>query len=98
MGTEFGLPCIAQMPIDKVLPWIPAEHSGAGPFIQGQGVDEADEWDVQVAGVAVESVNVGLDGCLRVPTMMHVVSNASNDMLVGCDILETAVDQLAGQC
>ena len=43
MGTECGLPCIAQMPIDMVLPWIPAEHSGAGPFIQGQGVDEADE-------------------------------------------------------
>ena len=66
-----------------------------GPFVEGQAIDEQDEWDVQVPGAAPEPVEVGLHGALRVPTLMHVVSNASNDMLVGAEVLQESVEQLS---
>ena len=94
MGTEFGLPCVAPMPVNKVLEWIP-NMAEDGPFVEGQAIDEQDEWDVQVPGAAPEPVEVGLHGALRVPTLMHVVSNASNDMLVGAEVLQESVEQLS---
>ena len=94
MGTEFGLPCVAPMPVNKVLEWIPLMAED-GPFVEGQAIDEQDEWDVQVPGAAPEAVEIGLHGALRVPTLMHVVSNASNDMLVGAEVLQESVEQLS---
>ena len=94
MGTEFGLPCVAPMPVNKVLEWIP-NMAEDGPFVEGQAIDEQDEWDVQVPGAAPEPVEIGLHGALRVPTLMHVVSNASNDMLVGAEVLQESVEQLS---
>ena len=95
MGTEFGLPCVAPMPINKVLEWIP-NMAEDGPFVEGQAIAEQDEWEVQVPGAAPEPVDVSMHGALRVPTLMHVVSNASNDMLVGATVLEDGVEQLSG--
>ena len=52
-----------------------------------------DKWDVQTPGVC-QSSTVGFENAIRVPTLMHVITNASNDMLDRCATLNTAVDKL----
>ena len=90
MGTELGVPCVKPLRCDAVLPWIKAEVTEVD---ESQCMAEEDKWDVQTPGVC-QSSTVGFENAIRVPTLMHVITNASNDMLDRCTTLNAAVDKL----
>ena len=88
MGVEFGVPSIRNMRVSQVLPWIKPDI-----VKEGQIISENEEWVVGAKGIKVEC-EVGLESALRVPTLMHVISNASNDFVDVCPGFSSAIDGL----
>ena len=90
MGTEFGVPQVAPMRVAQVLPWVVPDDE-VGELRPGDCVSEADEWDACRPCKGTGEYDVGMTRALRVPTLMHVITNASNDLLDACPLLDEAV-------
>ena len=58
----------------------------------GVKITEEDEWSVSTAGA--QEVSVAFESSLRVPTLMHVISNAENDMMETCEKYNAATASL----
>ena len=89
MGTEFGLPSVKNMPATKILPWMRADESSR----EGQEISEEDEWNVRPSG-RLQEVTLGFETSLKIPTLMHVITNATNDCLDASPQLSASVDSL----
>ena len=90
MGTEFGVPAVRRLEARDVLPWMLPSLTEAPEA----ACNCEDDWDVVVPG-ATKASTLSFENCIRVPTLMHVITNASNDMLDRCGTLNGAVDGLS---
>ena len=90
MGTEFGVPAVRRLPARDVLPWMLSSLTEASEA----ACNCEDDWDVVVPG-ASKIPTLSFENCIRVPTLMHVITNASNDMLGRSGTLNSAVDGLS---
>ena len=89
MGTEFGIPSVKNMPATKLLPWMRADESSR----EGQEISEEDEWNIRPSG-CLQEVTLGFETSLKIPTLMHVITNATNDCLDASPQLIASVDSL----
>ena len=89
MGTEFGIPSVKNMPATKLLPWMRADESSR----EGQEISEEDEWNIRPSG-RLQEVTLGFETSLKIPTLMHVITNATNDCLDASPQLSASVDSL----
>ena len=89
MGTEFGVPSVKHLPATMLLPWMKADQC----CTDGQEIREEDEWNVRASGQLQEST-LGFETSLKIPTLMHVITNATNDCLDASPHLSNAVESL----
>ena len=87
MGTEFGVPSVKTLPAAKLFPWMKADQCCE----DGQEIAEEDEWNARASGQLQERT-LGFETSLKIPTMMHVISNATNDCLDASPHLSNAVE------
>ena len=78
------------MRVGQVLPWVQPD-SVVSNVRPGDYVSEADEWDACPPCTATGEYDAGFSRALRAPTLMHVITNASNDLLEACPLLDEAV-------
>ena len=88
MGVEFGIPRVKPMPCSQVLPWMEVDCPPCS------AASEADEWDIVVDPQDLDP-EVGYDGCLANPGLMHIIHNAGGDLLASVPVLDAAVTQLS---
>ena len=89
-GVEFGLSSVAPVPLRRLFPWFPKVDQSP-PILA-----VADTWD-DMSGTEgpAESAEVGFTRSLAAPGVLHIIHNATNDLLSAVPELDDAVESLA---
>ena len=89
-GVEHGLASVEPAEVESILPWF-VETAGEVPMqscVEWEG--ESDQ-----SGDVADDGRISLQGCLAAPGMLHILHNATNDMVDALPEIKGATDDLA---
>lgn len=87
-GVEFSLPVVQNIGVATSFPWVESQTCSDSVVFQ-----EGDDFEVLEDESPI--VDIGLDGALHVPGLLHVIHNAGSDLLAQPPALDGVVDKLS---